>query len=103
MDEEAVDRTRGDIETGIEGLEIRPFDIGTASDGELRAFWAFRMWEWRDVYPEDPETPFEQWLEGFRNSTLSREARFWAIWSADVVRGYALVHVSAAGLDPWLG
>lgn len=94
-----MDFARGNIETGIEGLEIRPFDIGTASVGELRAFWAFRIWEWREVYPEDPETPFEQWLEGFRNSSWIRESRIWALWAADIVRGYGLVQIQETGLD----
>lgn len=95
-----LDATREIVPTGIDGLEIRPFDLDTASERELRAFWAFRMWERKEVYPEDPETPFEKWLAGFRNSPSIKESRIWAVWSGEAVRGDAWVEIPETGLDP---
>ncbi|MDM7992315.1 MAG: GNAT family N-acetyltransferase [Candidatus Fermentibacter sp.] len=95
-----MDATRETVPTGIDGLEIRPFDPGAASGNELRAFWKFWMWEWSEVYPEDPETPFEKWLAGFRNSSWIRESKIWALWSGEAVRGDAWVEIPGTGLDP---
>lgn len=92
--------TRETVPTGVDGLEIRILEPDAASERELHAYWAFRMWERKEVYPEDPETPFELWLAGFSNSPSIGESRIWALWRGETVLGDAWVEIPETGLDP---
>ncbi len=82
-----------------DGLEIRPFDRTSASDDDCRALWTFAMGAIREVIPDEPEFPFDDWIRIFRTTNSTSETLGWAVWDADGRRVLGSASLSVTSYD----
>ena len=62
---------------------VEPFDVHTASDDDLAAYYDLSVAEHLEFWPEDPVDPFEQWRRQVLEQPSWRKAHRWILRRAD--------------------